>query len=469
MRILVVSPYPPRRDGIAAYAVQQVQRLRADGHHVEVCSPYPSAAHHHLDLAGPRAAAALARLARRFDRVIVHFHPDLFYPDPATPGFRLAEGLALGAAWRAAPDLEVRLHEVDDRWGRGSGPAAAATRWLWRAPERIAVHTVAQRNLLLDGFGLDPARLEVVAHGADFVPRATGDRAAARAALAQPADGFAFLCIGFLQPHKGFDRAVRAFAAGRLAERGARLDVVGSVRVDDPDALDHADELRRVVASSRGVELHEGYVSDEVFDRWLVAADAVVLPYRHIWSSSVVERAALYGKPVIGTRVEGLADQLATIPGAVIVDDDAGLAAAMAAALAGEPAEPASATSVRWAGITEVDLERVQAEIRERAAVARGGPLVAKAAGGAQRAVGGRAAVPSAPLRRLRPLSPPKAVSARPGVSGLKRLIRRLIAWELDPVVTHVNRLHQATTEAIELQAVADADDSPPPTHPGNS
>jgi hypothetical protein len=61
----------------------------------------------------------------------------------------------------------------------------------------------------------------------------------------------------------------------------------------------------------------------------------------------------------------------------------------------------------------------------------------------------------TAPLRRLRPVVPPKAVSARPGVSALKRLIRRLIAWELDPVVAQVNRLQQATIDAVATHQAA--------------
>ena len=36
MTVLMVSPYAPYRDGIAAYAVQEVRRMRADGIPVEV-------------------------------------------------------------------------------------------------------------------------------------------------------------------------------------------------------------------------------------------------------------------------------------------------------------------------------------------------------------------------------------------------------------------------------------------------
>ena len=41
MRILMVTPYAPLRDGIAAYAVQQVAALRAEGNDVEVLSNGP--------------------------------------------------------------------------------------------------------------------------------------------------------------------------------------------------------------------------------------------------------------------------------------------------------------------------------------------------------------------------------------------------------------------------------------------
>ena len=60
-RILMVTPYAPYRDGIAAYAVQQVKALRHEGNDVEVLSPAPSAAHQWLDLRNRRGPAALAR------------------------------------------------------------------------------------------------------------------------------------------------------------------------------------------------------------------------------------------------------------------------------------------------------------------------------------------------------------------------------------------------------------------------
>jgi mannosyltransferase OCH1-like enzyme len=50
----------------------------------------------------------------------------------------------------------------------------------------------------------------------------------------------------------------------------------------------------------------------------------------------------------------------------------------------------------------------------------------------------------------------PAPISARPGVSLLKQLVRRATAWQVEPLVAQVNALRQATIEALEQSAQAD-------------
>lgn len=465
-RILVVSPYPPLRDGIGTFAVQQVQALRAAGHHVEVCSPEPSAAHHHLDLHGPRGAVALRRLMAGFDEVVIQFHPDFFYDHPATPSSRITTGLALAAAFRSGPNVVIRLHEVDRRWVAATDPSAFATRAVFRAASRVEVHSPDDAAMVTDEFSVPASRVVVVDHGADFRPRTSVDRATARRSLGLPADGHVFVCVGFVQPHKGFDRAATAFRG--LAERGASLHIVGSVRIDDPSAADHERELEALESQIPGVHLHLGYLSDEAFDRWIVAADTVVLPYRHIWSSGVVERARLLGRPVIATRVGSLVHQLAGDPGATLVDDNLQLAAAMRAAVTGaggaagvrgdgatgDDDAPAGASSSAspgpstWTFDGPVDRAAVMAEVNRRSAANRG--VISRAGSAGRGPAGSQPPTAALPLRRLRPVPPPPATSARPGVSTVKKLIRRVIAWEVDPLREQLVRLQKASLQAAE-------------------
>lgn len=475
MRILVVSPYPPIRDGIGAFAVQQVRALRRAGHDVEVCSPAPSAAHHHLDLHGPKGALALRRLMAGFDRVIIHFHPDFFYEHPATPSSRITTGLALAAALRSGPETVIRLHEVDRRWVAPTDPSARATRSVFRSATVVEVHSPDDVTMMTEDFKVPRSQVELVDHGSEFVARTTVDRAAARRSLGLPADGHVFCCIGFVQPHKGFDRAAAAFRG--LGERGASLHIVGSVRIDDPSAADHERELEALESQIPGVHLHLGYLSDEAFDRWIVAADTVVLPYRHIWSSGVVERARLLDRPVIATNVGGLVHQLADDPRATLVEDNLQLAAAMRAAVARDRAgvegacsdgneddgshddgggaswaedPPATAPASTWEFDGPVDRATVMAEVNRRSAANRGVISRAGAAGRAGASGANQPATAALPLRRLRPVPPPPATSARPGVSTVKKLIRRVIAWEVDPLREQLVRLQKASLQAAE-------------------
>jgi len=224
---------------------------------------------------------------------------------------------------------------------------------------------------------------------------------------------------------------------------------VGSVRLEESDFLAHLSELERLAEGTPGVRLHTGYVSDEAFDRWIVAADVLVLPYRHIWSSGVLERAALYDRPVIITRVGGLEAQAAGHGRATVVDSDADLADAMRVAADEALGTGTAGRDEPWPfEPSSIDRDAVMAEVRARAAASRGG--IAATSDGEPAAAGRQARDASVPLRRLGSLTIPAPVSGRPGASILKSVVRRLTAWEVDPIVHQVNRLQQAVIEATE-------------------
>ena len=113
-----------------------------------------------------------------------------------------------------------------------------------------------------------------------------------RAALGLDPDAHVSLCIGFVAEHKGFDRAVTAFGRATSSvdvvdgdRRHAELHVVGSPSVGNPAAVRYAHELASLAEATPGVTFHNAYVADTTFDRWLLACDVVLLPYRFIWSS----------------------------------------------------------------------------------------------------------------------------------------------------------------------------------------
>ena len=463
MKILMVSPYPPAPDGIASYAVQAVAALLAQGHEVEVLSPGPSAAHHHLDLVGPRGALALAKRVRSYDRVIVQFHPEFFFPLPPTPKAWALTSAALTVAFRAAKQVHVVVHEIDYRIGRGRGPLPLASRALWRSVDQVLVHTEGERADFIAAFGLAAERVQLLPHGGDFTPRTGHDQASARRSLGLPAEGHVFVSIGFIQRHKGFDRGVRAFNG--LDPAHHRMVVVGSARLEDEATAAYVTELTELAEQVPGAEVHVEYVSDELFDRWLVAADTVVLPYRSIWSSSVLERAALYDRNVIVTNVGGLAEQ-AGDRGVTVVSDDQQLATAMRVAARATGASAFDAHPVAdWPLATTANLrEAVQAELLGRAAAKRGGRSAVRLQHGPASLQAKERSAVTAPLRRLPALHPPVVASTSLVAGTLKRVVRKLTSWQVDPLVRQVNALQAATTQALERVAQLEStkDDAAP-------
>ena len=352
------------------------------------------------------------------------------------------------------------MHEVNYEWGREAGRHARLTRALWRRPSRIFVHTETERQAFIDAFDVPADRVRLIGHGDNFVRRTAVTRDEARALLGIDPDRFAFLSIGFIQPHKGFDRAVRAFAD--LGLEGCRFDVVGSLRVEEPAYVAYLTELRRVVDATPNAHLHTGYVSDEAFDQWLVAVDCLVLPYRHIWSSGVLERAALYDTPVIVTAVGGIESQAP--PGTIVISDDLELRAAMRR-VAGADEPIASHDEVSWDADQLSDQTAVAAAVHRAAMAERGraprrfSDLEALAgqslrAAHADTSSRQRGDAPSREAFDTLPHLIHPVPRGRSAVGSLgKRLAQRLTYWEVQPIIDHVNRLQDAVRDSLDHRA----------------
>jgi glycosyltransferase involved in cell wall biosynthesis/multidrug transporter EmrE-like cation transporter len=320
VNILIVSSYPPRHCGIGAYARDQAAALRAGGDAVTVLSPPDGAG----DLTSPffrgRPFFRAARLARRFDHVIVHFQPGLYFRRGAPVSKVLASLGLLWLAIRAGPRLEVLVHEADPPilWR----PDYALLRLAIAKAGRVSFHTEAERQALERQYHVR-VRASLVSHRVEA--RATS-RPEARTRLGLSNDGgTVFICPGFIQPSKGLDRAVEAFASA--PSDGGRLYIVGSVRDPTPELEHYARELEERCRAVPGITLVERFLEDEEFDLWVSAADWVVLPYRRSWSSGVLARAHALGRPAIVTAVGGLVEQADRDD--IVVHDDEELATAM--------------------------------------------------------------------------------------------------------------------------------------------
>jgi glycosyltransferase involved in cell wall biosynthesis len=260
--------------------------------------------------------------------VVVHFQPGLWYR-PRRPVSKVLTSLGLLWLTMRRPATELIVHEADPpRWG-GLRPDDLLLGLAFRRA-RLVLHTDAERRQLERAHHLRVRRHALVDHGSNVVIRVPVSRSEARTALGIPEHVTLFVCAGFLHPDKGFDGAVEAFGrAGRSSEPPGdrepgdrRLVVVGSVRDRTMENLAYVGKLRDLCERTQGVTFLDAYLDDADFDRWIAAADRVVLPYRRSWSSGVLARARTLGTPAIVSATGGLPEQAGPADRVFEADDE---------------------------------------------------------------------------------------------------------------------------------------------------
>lgn len=311
VNVLIVSSYPPMACGIGKYAEQQVAALRGQGHRVDVLSPAEGGGDLRDNLIGGLRPLRMLKYFWAYDSIYIHFSPHFFY-DPTDALSRLFSALAwLVVCLLYGRRITLVIHETAGRVGQSDRGRIRhrLDRLSWRAVRRIAFHSRRELESFAGFYRLSPARaaFEIWPHEQFMKRYFEGDRASARRALGLPDRPMLFLCIGFVQPHKGFERPV--IALRRIRSQEVMLRIVGSVRLMWDKAHQYAESLHLMADQDPRVDFIEAFPSDALFDTWLVAADYVIVPYREVWSSGVAARAKLYGRPLIVADTGALAEQ----------------------------------------------------------------------------------------------------------------------------------------------------------------
>ena len=125
----------------------------------------------------------------------------------------------------------------------------------------------------------------------------------ARRELDLPEGDRLVLFFGFIKPYKGVN--VLIDAAGPLKQefsQGLRVLIVGDIYGQKQPYLD------RIAASGGAdiIQLIDGFVPDEIVEKYFLAADLAVLPYVSATQSGIVQIAYNYDLPVVTTDVGGL-------------------------------------------------------------------------------------------------------------------------------------------------------------------
>ncbi|HEX5365467.1 MAG TPA: glycosyltransferase family 4 protein [Acidimicrobiales bacterium] len=301
MRITVIGQVPPLRGGIAQHGGYLTGALARD-HEVTVLSwssHYPRALYRRAQIdvdAVPHPTARFllrwwdptswwhaGRIARESDAVVLVW---------ATPFYALSYRVVLALAG-AVPTVVVAHNSLPHE-------PLPLQRWLTRG-------VFSRCDALITHASTVTRELDELLGGR--VPITTIPMPAHLAVEPRPLppvgpDGLHLLFFGFIRPYKGLDVALDALAALRRQGEHHHLTVVGEPwSADEPWARRVADR-----GLTDQVDLRLGYAADEEVSRLLADHHAVVLPYRSATQSGIAPVALAAGRPVIATRVGGIAD-----------------------------------------------------------------------------------------------------------------------------------------------------------------
>ncbi|MFD1514914.1 glycosyltransferase [Halomarina rubra] len=173
--------------------------------------------------------------------------------------------------------------------------------------DRIIVHCESARELVVDTYRLPDStadRIEVVPHGhyIDSYPNEVSVEAA-REDLGYEDDHTVYLYFGLIRPYKNVPDLVRTFST--IDDPDARLLVVGNPMGDDLES-----EVRALCSRDDRVTCELRFVPDEEIQRYMNAADAVVLPFEEVLTSGTAILAMSYGKALIAPRAGCVAELL---------------------------------------------------------------------------------------------------------------------------------------------------------------
>lgn len=112
------------------------------------------------------------------------------------------------------------------------------------------------------------------------------------------------LFFGFVREYKGLQYLIKAMAKIKGKIENLKLLIVGDFGNDKQNYLDliTENEVEDVI------EIYDGYIPDREVEKYFIASDLVVLPYKSATQSGIVQIAYGFNKPVIVTNVGGLPD-----------------------------------------------------------------------------------------------------------------------------------------------------------------
>ena len=331
IRFGILSTFPPTQCGLATFSQALATHLQVSGADVGIVRVVESpqaAVHlvtHQYLITAPGAARTAAEVLNSFDVAIVQHEYGIY---GGRDGVDVLDVLAEIRVPILAVLHTVLTHPTSHQHYVLAGVIEAAS--------VVVTMTETARERVIVGWGVDPAKVTVIAHGAE------DNRTAGRDTTAPL--GRTVLTWGLLGEGKGIEWALEAIAGLSDLTPRPLYRVVGQThpRVLEREGEAYRDRLKALVRSfgiTSMVEFDGRYLDGPTLRRIVRDADVILLPYdsRDQVTSGVLTEAVVAGKPVVSTAFPHALELLSSGAGILVPRQDP---AAISAALRRVLTEP---------------------------------------------------------------------------------------------------------------------------------
>ncbi len=201
----------------------------------------------------------------------------------------------------------------------------------YRLCDHVFVHTEKMKSELIEGFGVEAAKVTVIPFGINTsMPSTSLTPAEARERLGIEKNEKVILFFGNITPYKGLEYLVEAFQRKLEQSAGYRLIIAGVPGNCETYWAAIKSAIRQDIERGR-ILLRADFIPDTEAEIYFKAADVLVLPYRHIYQSGVLFTGFNFGLPALVADVGSLKDDIVEGTTGIVFkpEDSADLAAAI--------------------------------------------------------------------------------------------------------------------------------------------
>ena len=314
LRVCMVTPFPPRHDGIATYSSELINAMESLGHTVYVISHTDENVGGHeaqpnvfgiIDISKPDWERVIFRQIMDLKPDVVHIqHEYGLYANAGDYGISIIDLLFLLFVSRV-PTV-ITYHSVYSTLSREE---AIFTSLSLDTVDAGIVHEEFQKIFLPANLGRIPNNVFVIPHGAKTTIAETVPDAREVKRTSGYEGKKVVLCIGWWEPNKRFEDVVTIWPNVIEQVKNAVLIIAGDARPGSPSGLYYKPKLLTAIQESPAkdhIRVITGAFTPREYDSLLSLADMVVLPYDRASQSGNLAHAFALGKPAVVTAVEGL-------------------------------------------------------------------------------------------------------------------------------------------------------------------